>query len=778
MVHMEFEQFKESPFLVKFSLEPLLLEMERECAGNKDYADRYYNLLQEAKSFPELYHHITMPFLYENKVLIDRLLANLFPPVLTKNEIKAITIPLHNFIYHPTQRFQDIINNAGENFKLTFSGITADKFYILSCCVILQYHHRRFFKTGFPLFYNIPNKDGIINHYRILNNTDFVEIIPTEKAVELNDQDIDLLLDNYEDLELWKQYFPPNSWIMKGFGLINLYDATEEIAISNLKSKLIEQPETTHFLKEEITTIFRSIYQVPDLEIGHINYDLKKNQFSKMPIDNVMGSIILENCGDDLSGDKIHNEYFTEILNDHRYYSISDVPAFYEKNPNSEIAKYLKNKGFKSAIFAKIYKNSKNIGILELVSRKKRLNSVNANKLDIVLPYLKDTIDRIHTSIENEIAAIIQQEYTSIHPSVYWKFHDEAVKHISFNSDKNSDTNYQSIGFNELIPLYGQSDVKGSSVQRNHAILQDLKSQLDLILRVLEIVESDQDLQPLIDKIKSKKNDLSNGLMASTEIEIQNFFYSEINPVLNRLKLKNIHNNQNITIYFNQIDPKSNIFDFNRRRFDESISIINKEISALLDKRQEEQQKIFPFYYERFKTDGVEHSLYIGSSIAPWLSYDDIYLKNLRIWQLRVIAETEIKFNNFKDNLPYPLEITSLILAYSTPLSINFRMDEKRFDVDGSYNARYEMIKKRIDKAHIKNTTERIVQPGKICIVYSNEIEKQEYINYINTLQKEDLLLKEIETIEVENLPGIIGLHALRVRINVYCDTFTYPFYE
>ena len=33
---------------------------------------------------------------------------------------------------------------------------------------------------------------------------------------------------------------------------------------------------------------------------------------------------------------------------------------------------------------------------------------------------------------------------------------------------------------------------------------------------------------------------------------------------------------------------------------------------------------------------------------------------------------------------------------------------EKRFDVDGAYNIRYEIIKKRIDKAHIKNTQENM----------------------------------------------------------------------
>jgi hypothetical protein len=31
-------------------------------------------------------------------------------------------------------------------------------------------------------------------------------------------------------------------------------------------------------------------------------------------------------------------------------------------------------------------------------------------------------------------------------------------------------------------------------------------------------------------------------------------------------------------------------------------------------------------------------------------------------------------------------------------------MDEKRFDVDGAYNSYYEIIKKRLDKAHIKDS--------------------------------------------------------------------------
>ena len=55
-------------------------------------------------------------------------------------------------------------------------------------------------------------------------------------------------------------------------------------------------------------------------------------------------------------------------------------------------------------------------------------------------------------------------------------------------------------------------------------------------------------------------------------------------------------------------------------------------------------------------------------------------------------------------------------------------MDQKQFDVDGAYNVRYEIVKKRIDKSYIKGTTERLTQAGKIAIVYSNDSDATEYL--------------------------------------------------
>jgi hypothetical protein len=119
--------------------------------------------------------------------------------------------------------------------------------------------------------------------------------------------------------------------------------------------------------------------------------------------------------------------------------------------------------------------------------------------------------------------------------------------------------------------------------------------------------------------------------------------------------------------------------------------------------------------------------------------------------------------------MDHQLRIASLVLVHSNPLAIKFRMDEKQFDVDGAYNIRYEIIKKRIDKAHIKNTSERLTAPGKIAIVYSQDKDAVEYKKYIKYLQSKSLLGK-LEQLDLEDLQGVYGLKALRVEVIYHND--------
>jgi hypothetical protein len=197
------------------------------------------------------------------------------------------------------------------------------------------------------------------------------------------------------------------------------------------------------------------------------------------------------------------------------------------------------------------------------------------------------------------------------------------------------------------------------------------------------------------------------------------------------------------------------------------VTLLNETLSAFLETEQERAQAMFPHYFEKHKTDGVEYGMYIGASLAEHKGFDPLYLHNLRLWQLMVMCGMVREADALNGRLKVPLDTAHLILVQHSPLSIRFRFDEKRFDVDGTYNMRYEIVKKRIDKALIKGTDERLTQPGKIAIVYSQPKEAQEYHDYIAYLQASGYLTAEIEEVEVEDLQGVPGLKALRVTVDM-----------
>lgn len=160
----------------------------------------------------------------------------------------------------------------------------------------------------------------------------------------------------------------------------------------------------------------------------------------------------------------------------------------------------------------------------------------------------------------------------------------------------------------------------------------------------------------------------------------------------------------------------------------------------------------------------MEYNLYIGQSLVKNKTFENLYLHNLRLWQLQIMVEMENVAYAARKEMEHDLRVASLILVHSNPLAIKYRMDEKQFDVDGAYNIRYEIIKKRIDKAFIKGTKERITVPGKIAIIYSQEKDAVEYLKYIKYLQSKKLI-GQVERYDLEDLQGVAGLKALRIEV-------------
>ena len=663
--------------------------------------------------------------LEKNRELVDMLLEPLFPEALLNNEIKAACIPFSFAAFKFTSRFQRILDNAGDDFELQIRKFNPDHLYIHSCAFILSAVYGYHIDLHRPFFFDIPDKKlGTSKHYRVAFNADFSEITPTDKAKKITEEDYKRLLDSFNDIELWKEMFPPNSYEFKGFGIMNLFDVTADDTISSVQKNLLKANPN---VIEDLQTNLANFYGIKDIKMGFSVFELnseseldcKDEVKLKKEFSLIFDVKKFEGC------DKTFCSSTTKkLFTDHESIAISDVERYGEETNHGLLYQKFKEKGIGSIIFIPIKtENNDDLAILEIASpRPYELNSINKSKLIDIVEVFQAAIERFSDEFKNVIEATIQEHYTAIHPTVKWKFYDAVTSCLKDTPghDKHDLGELEEIVFKDVYPLFGQSDITGSSVARNNAIQKDLSKQLNLAIEVIHAASEETELpiyQELEFRVEQYLNKVKTGLNAGDEIGILDFLRQDIYPVFNHLQTQSPKVAKWVSVYMDHIDPELHVVYDQRKNYEDSVSLLNEKLANFLDERQDEAQAMFPHYFERYKTDGVEYNMYIGQSLVKNKKFDDVYLYNLRLWQLQLMCEMENVANQARNEMEHDLQVASLILVHSNPLAIKFRMDEKKFDVDGAYNIRYEIIKKRIDKAHIKGTNDRLTVPGKIAIV-------------------------------------------------------------
>jgi len=759
---------KDAPFQVLISFKKYLDVLEHIRYNDRlEYRVNYAeSLIERTKKFPELRDgFLNETLLEKHEDLIRQILADLFPTGLTHNEIKAASVPLSKTTFNYTERFKSILKDAGKDFEIELRNIGDDEFYVFCCCLILQSYFKRDIKSTMPLYYDIPNRLGIMKHYKITVNSDFIEVYPTEEAKIPSDDVLDMLLENLDDFKLWKKYFPSKSWILKGFTIVSLVDCTSEVALSDLKSSMIEIDPEDLSPDENLVEIFKSYFDVPELNFGLMLFDKKDQKLGRLPIyENVFTHHVLDfwiNAFDE----ETRKNTFTNLNHNSKPIVISNVNKLDENVKSLPSFSILRDNNINSFMVIPIMKDNELLAIMEFTSpQANSFNGLKLKKMEFFTDMILFSLNRFSFEKNYQIEAIIQREYTSIHDSVVWKFRNEAEKYFNASLGKKMYTLKQ-ISFKNLTPLFGFSDIRSSSDKRFNLMLEDINQQLDSLHEIFTMINSDSEKYLLA--LDIFENELNNEIKADTEQRLQRLLREEIHPYLQgKLEMKADKEIKNkIKDYFLQVFTQTDLFYANRKSLDDSITLVNRKLADMLDEGQVKAQELFPHYYERFKSDGVEHNLYIGHNIAPDLPYSSKVVHKLRYWQLKTMCNMEREFQNFKRDLPIQLDIASLIFVYNEKIDIRFRMDEKRFDVDGAYNSYYEIVKKRLDKAHVKDSSERITCPGKITIVYFGMENQKEYLEYINKLQKKGILQNDVEFLKVEDLQGITGLLALRISL-------------
>lgn len=747
------------PIRIVYSLESLINELE-DSDYNYGEFKAFLDYLKEVK--PELINGLENFESFENSLKdVELIIDKIIPKPLMKYDLKAITVPFSDKFIFTTTQLKELLDNNKTRLKFDYKNIDYNTRYKFCCYFILSKYYNVNLDFNISNQLEIETKYGYKTYLGADINSDYFRIFPSDKKFELTENEIDELLNNYENTALWFEKMPIGSWIAKGFNIVSFFDNTTEIALSNLKSKLITYGEPFDEVKNNIISSLKSIFRNGDLNVGLSAYLENKNTIeSKTLFDSILDQNRFLKLRNSVCFNNINND-FTES----NFYVISDLEKFLIQYPHDETLIFFKENGIKSTILCPLKKGEQFLGILELTSKETQVfNRVNANILKEITPLFVESLNRYNIEFENQINAYIQTEYTSLHPSVNWKFREKAIKHLTnFSQSKQK----PQVSFQNLYPMYGEIDIRNSSIIRNQAVKIDYQNQINYLIKICkELYKRSND-----DKFVSHIDVLNHFL---SEIDNVDKIYFE-NEMFDYIT-KNIHTEipkhvlpeeKSIIIkYLKKLDKITGLFYKERKKFDTSIQIINNLLSNNLDFYQKNAQEIFPHYYERFKTDGIDYNLYVGKSISPLLKFNYKKIEKIRLWQLKTMIKLEQLYKTIQHNIPLEMEVCSLIFTTNSTLDITFKLDEKRFDVNGYNNAKYEIIKKRISKATVKGTHERISQPGKICIVYTDDSLKDEYIEYIHKLISEKRLNNDIEYLEIDDLQGISGLLALRVSVN------------
>lgn len=769
---MEIIKFKEEqielPFKIVFNAEYMYQQIEEASNdSNHLFQSHCQKLLSKLNNYTELREGIDdFNRLEQYSQELDLLFKPLFPDALQLNEIKMVVMPFKYAGFQPTKRLSNILKQAGDDFRMSYMNYAPEQIYFYACSYILAAHYHQPLKVNRPFYIDIPNEQtGQVRHYRAFLNGDFMKLEKTSAAPDLTQEDIDELLLHGGDIEFWKTKFPPNSYLVKGFAIMNLFDITQDELIAQTRSLFLRDDDQ---IFNDFRKNLQLLFQLPDLQVGYSLYNLHTGQTSNDFFNHGATSLFLEENEMIAYEDIFCHNIMSCTFIENRIFVMPDVETYGKRTHQNLFYKKLAKKDLKSLILIPLKLGEDFLQLIELGGLQKYdLNAINADVLEEIIPFIKIASERFLKESQNTIESTIQENYTSIHPSVKWRFVNAAT---AFNEQKArgiESPELENIVFEKVYPLYGQSDIKGSSVARNEAIQEDLDLQLSLIISTLEKVMELQSFpiyKKLIFRVKKYLNKVKIGLKAGDEVGILQFLKKEIYPVFNHVRSINNDFNKLVEDYMTHIDPTLHVVYKARKAYDDSVHMLNDKLANHLDKKQIEAQKMFPHYFQRYKTDGVEYNIYMGASLVDHKPFDPLYLQNLCLWQLETMYELEQIAYDLTFEMPYPLQVASLILVHQNPLAIKFQMDGKQFDVDGAYNARYEIIKKRIDKSHIKGTDERLTQPGKIAIVYSQDEEAQEYLNYLEFLQAEGIF-GQIEMLDLEDLQGVSGLKAIRVEV-------------
>ena len=264
------------PYDTRLSFMPVINFWETQAAegsaAEKAYAQA---VLDEVEKVPSIRRPIKNhdAFVNKHRELIDKLMSAIFPKALEFNEIKAVTPPFVFDLVAASPRFKKIveINGGclGKPYNMDPEFINYIKFLHVGRTILAKYYNR-VFSMETPFIFSMKDPDtGLDMYFKMTINGDFVDIVHKKQLKKLTDEEIDELIENVTDVDLWRKQIPPENFRMQGFVVCTLVNVTIDEVLSQLKNHLLESDALLneyHF--QNIRRNVRSFFKIPNLKVG------------------------------------------------------------------------------------------------------------------------------------------------------------------------------------------------------------------------------------------------------------------------------------------------------------------------------------------------------------------------------------------------------------------------------------------------------------------------------------------------------------------------------
>ena len=760
------------PFFCRMSFGPLIkaIRVSLDRAGQEGACRSMEidSFLEAAEALPDPVQDAELT--EEHKRSAADLLRLAFSPTATETEAVAAFSPFSRHPVFATDAFRRLF--IAEDGTLQARMMESDDGFdrglaIRAYLFILDRFYGIRQQLQYPLVRIVEDPEtGLERHYRIDPDYRFVEAIAVDEAPLLGETEKEWVLDHLTDPEALREILPPERFGLQGLTVFKADDATETEMIAALSRDLIDQESIVSSEGfDRLQHHLRVLFHRPELTAGLAA--LEQNQ------------ILLLNSGTDKSGNCIFagsrhaslslfsGSPFERAVDSGHIVRVADVEKdpWFRKDPGKAAPE-----GIRSLMIAPLSYKGRVIGTLDVGSPKVGdLCPMDTVLMSQIQPLFAMAVNKALDDFHGQIQRVIKEKCTPIHPVVEWRFEQTALSHLeALRTDENAQM--APIVFKEVFPIYGISDVRGSAAERNRSISEDLSAQLGLALKIVREAGA---VRPLIifreleKRIGGHIKRLKAGLGSDDEATVSTFLQREVEEHFPELSGYGPKTARAVDRYKEALDPAAGTLYRLRKDLEESLSELTEKMAAYLDRAEAELQRLIPHYFERHRTDGVDYLIYAGESLLEHGGFCDLHLKSLRLWQLKTAAGLARLAEAMEPELRFPLKTAHLILVQNAPLSIRFRYDERRFDVDGAYDVRNEIIKSRIDKARVKATGERLTQPGKIAVVYTSTAEAWEMQQHIEFLMEEGELTGRLEFLDLEDLPGVQGLKALRVMVDM-----------